>query len=281
MMCSPPHAAQPGAGSGPVEVVEIPCLSLAQMEAQLLSRLARGSPKVSYAPSAACVSTWSSGALPLAGGSSAEEQGSTNADGEESSNSSDHHEDAQDSGSRGGPATVTEKATTTLMVRNIPIKYTQETLAKEWQQHQFAWDFLYLPRGSAGENNLSYAFVNFISEAHAEAFKRKWDRTRLSRYSARKALNISAAEVQGLSANLELLRKKRARHLRIGQCEPLIVLGAAAGGGGRRMGLDAALAALAGGATPPRMPTASPAPQSHAVGLPPGLVAPPRLVLSF
>lgn len=85
-----------------------------------------------------------------------DEQSSTN-DGEESiqciddSESDDqslHHHELSD-------------AKTTLMVRNIPVLYTQEMLLEEWPSDG-SWDFLYLPRSNsgAGRFNLTYAFIN-------------------------------------------------------------------------------------------------------------------------
>jgi len=137
----------------------------------------------------------------------ADEQSSTH-DGEESiqciddSESDDqsmHHHELSD-------------AKTTLMVRNIPVLYTQEMLLEEWPSDG-SWDFLYLPRSNsgAGRFNLTYAFINFASEAHAVAFKEQWHKKRLASLSSKKALNISFAEVQGFEANLAQLKNKRTR----------------------------------------------------------------------
>jgi len=127
---------------------------------------------------------------------------------------------------------------TTLMVRNIPVMYTQNELVEEWK----AWgnfDFLYLPRTAAGKTNLSYAFINFSNDFEAEAFQAAWHKKRLTRYASRKALNVSFAEVQGLEANLMQLRKKRSRCPDATQCEPLVRIG------GCFVSLPAALEAFA------------------------------------
>ena len=58
-----------------------------------------------------------------------------------------------------------EETRTTIMIRNIPNKYTQqkllETLDSEGQQGRY--DFLYLPMDQKNNCNVGYAFINFIS----------------------------------------------------------------------------------------------------------------------
>jgi len=124
---------------------------------------------------------------------------------------------------------------TTLMIRNVPVMYTQEMLLLEWK-NEGTYDFLYLPR--TGQTNLSYAFVNFESEAHAMAFKVQWHKKRMAHFTARKPLNISFADVQGLRANLLQLKKKRARRIEMRQCQPMIIKN------GRQLDLMEALAVM-------------------------------------
>merc|ERR1719468_897647 len=106
----------------------------------------------------------------------------------------------------------------TLMVRNVPVMYTQEMLSQEWKESG-EFNFLYLPRTGSGRFNLSYAFINFVTEADALKFKNLWQKKRLAHFSCKKPLNISLAEVQGLEANLEQFNKKRAR----AECQPTII----------------------------------------------------------
>jgi len=127
---------------------------------------------------------------------------------------------------------------TTLMIRNVPVMYTQAELVEEWS-NDGTYDFLYLPR--AGNTNLSYAFVNFTSTAAAEAFQARWQKQRLGKYISQKPLNISFAEVQGLEANLWALRKKRISRLQARKCEPIILIG------GRQVPYAEAVAKLASG----------------------------------
>mmetsp|Transcript_39541 Transcript_39541/g.102311 ORF Transcript_39541/g.102311 Transcript_39541/m.102311 type:complete len:258 (-) Transcript_39541:196-969(-) len=113
---------------------------------------------------------------------------------------------------------------TTLMVRNVPVMYTQEMLLEEWK-FSGKFDFLYLPRTACGQTNLSYAFINFASEADAVAFQAAWHKKRVVQFTSRMKLSISFAEVQGLQANLTQLRKKRTRCSDPKQCQPLVLVG--------------------------------------------------------
>merc|ERR1719210_1542620 len=86
---------------------------------------------------------------------------------------------------------------TTLMVRNIPRKYTQEMLLEEWP-NLGTYDLLFSPSTPRGEGRgTNYVFVNFTSEAAAQEFRRVWDRKRLSRFPGSRALTISFAVTQG------------------------------------------------------------------------------------
>lgn len=110
---------------------------------------------------------------------------------------------------------------TTLMVRNIPVMYTQEMLLMEWPNNN-TYDFLYLPYSCSMQRNLTYAFINFTSTAAACEFKAKWQKMRLAHYMARKPLNISFADLQGRDDNLLQLKKKRFWRIKIKQCQPII-----------------------------------------------------------
>lgn len=169
------------------------------------------------------------------------------------------------------------QALTTMMVRNVPVMYTQDMLVLEWPS-SWNWDFLYLPRTCFGQSNLSFAFVNFVTEADAAAFKAFWEKRRLSHYNARKALNISYADVQGIEANLIQLKKKRVRRVKIHQCQPIIMRN------GSRIPLEDVMAEIAAKyaeAAPPPQPTApgrgpAVAPFAPSTDLPPGLVHPSK-----
>jgi hypothetical protein len=110
---------------------------------------------------------------------------------------------------------------TTLMIRNIPLTYTQEALAAEWPNNG-TYDFFYVPCSANMQRNKTYAFINFTSHQAALDFKAQWDKVRLPQFTTRKALSITCADVQGRDENLLQLFKKRHWRLKVKECQPLI-----------------------------------------------------------
>mmetsp|Transcript_72274 Transcript_72274/g.127740 ORF Transcript_72274/g.127740 Transcript_72274/m.127740 type:complete len:366 (+) Transcript_72274:96-1193(+) len=95
---------------------------------------------------------------------------------------------------------------TTMMIRNIPNRYTQRDLMKEMEGLGFGgtYDFFYLPVDKGTLCNVGYAFVNFVDPSHAqrsmEVFK---DYVFLKYRKAKgKIAAVSVAHLQGLEANI-------------------------------------------------------------------------------
>lgn len=71
---------------------------------------------------------------------------------------------------------------TTLMIKNIPNKYTSKMLlAAIDESHKSTYDFIYLPIDFKNKCNVGYAFINMVSPAHIvsfyEAFNgKKWEK---------------------------------------------------------------------------------------------------------
>lgn len=91
----------------------------------------------------------------------------------------------------------------TVMMRNLPNKYTQFMLLEELNQSGFlgAYDFLYLPIDTETDANRGYAFVNFISPAHAWMFKTTFDGQKMQRFNSDKVVLVVPAALQGFEAN--------------------------------------------------------------------------------
>jgi hypothetical protein len=118
---------------------------------------------------------------------------------------------------------------TTMMIRNIPNRYTQRELICELESLGFTgtFDFLYAPIDFGTMGNVGYAFVNFMDPIPAErcrevvdgyTFKKHQQKTRT------KVAKVSVAHLQGLQANIRHYEKSavtgRARSKR---CGPVIM----------------------------------------------------------
>jgi len=97
---------------------------------------------------------------------------------------------------------------TTMMIRNIPNRYTQKELIRELEGLGFqgTFDFFYMPMDKATMCNVGYAFVNFLQPETAqrsmvvlEQYSFKKHRKALNR---NKVATVSVAHIQGLEANL-------------------------------------------------------------------------------
>ncbi|KAL4169046.1 hypothetical protein KRP22_009975 [Phytophthora ramorum] len=94
-----------------------------------------------------------------------------------------------------------EDRRTTLMIRNIPNKYTQQMLLAEINRnHRGNYDFFYLPIDFKNKCNMGYAFINFIDAAHIEAFHNEFDGQKWTNFNSEKVCAISYARLQGKQA---------------------------------------------------------------------------------
>eukprot|EP00933_Yihiella_yeosuensis_P006502 TRINITY_DN111206_c0_g1_i1.p1 TRINITY_DN111206_c0_g1~~TRINITY_DN111206_c0_g1_i1.p1 ORF type:complete len:282 (-),score=58.95 TRINITY_DN111206_c0_g1_i1:108-953(-) len=99
---------------------------------------------------------------------------------------------------------------TTVMLRNIPNKFTQSQLLEEIDAEGFAglYDFFYLPMDLRNKANVGYAFMNFLMEEDAGRFREVFEGHQFGRFRSQKVASVSPAHVQGLAKNLAQLQKK-------------------------------------------------------------------------
>ncbi|CAH0488537.1 unnamed protein product [Peronospora farinosa] len=94
-----------------------------------------------------------------------------------------------------------EDKRTTLMIRNIPNKYTQQMLLTEINRnHRGNYDFFYLPIDFKNKCNMGYAFINFIEAARIEAFHEEFNGQKWTNFNSEKVCAISYARLQGKQA---------------------------------------------------------------------------------
>jgi len=120
------------------------------------------------------------------------------------------HDDAPD---RRGPAGVDEAQSkfTTVMLRNIPNKYTREMIIQQLNR-EFAgtYDFLYLPIDFKNKCNVGYAFINFRNGDTCSVFVSQFNgvdvRKCLPGLNSKKIVEVTPARVQGFTENVRRLK---------------------------------------------------------------------------
>jgi len=100
---------------------------------------------------------------------------------------------------------------TTVMLRNIPNKYTREMLIKQLSiDFKGRFDFMYLPIDFKNKCNVGYGFINFRTAETCEKFVQQFNgvevRKCLPGLNSKKIAEVTPARVQGLPENVRRLR---------------------------------------------------------------------------
>jgi hypothetical protein len=113
---------------------------------------------------------------------------------------------------------------TTLMIRNVPRKYTQRQLLTDLLAacDFTGWaDFFYLPTDLGTCRNLGYCFLNFVCPLRAAEVKNALHKLRLSS-GAKSGLSIGYADFQGLDENLRNVRRSLMHRIKNREYRPLV-----------------------------------------------------------
>ena len=98
---------------------------------------------------------------------------------------------------------------TTLIIRNIPNKYTIKLLTKEINQHFYGkFDVIYLPLDIINKTNLGYGFINFIDPIHIIYFYDEFIGKKWNNFNSDKKCNLAYAKIQGKNEILKYIYKK-------------------------------------------------------------------------
>ncbi|KAL0786202.1 hypothetical protein Bca101_002448 [Brassica carinata] len=90
---------------------------------------------------------------------------------------------------------------TTLIIKNIPNKYTYKMLVAEIdEKHKGDYDFLCLPIDFKNKCNMGYAFVNMVSPLHIVPFQQTFNGKIWEKFNSGKVASLAYAEIQGKSA---------------------------------------------------------------------------------
>lgn len=94
---------------------------------------------------------------------------------------------------------------TTVMVRNVPSRYTQQKLMREINSMGFLgkYDFFYLPVQPHGRGNRGFAFANFSSSEAAEQFYGCLNGKPLRHFAQDMPVAVLPADMQGFEKNAE------------------------------------------------------------------------------
>ncbi|KAF4373220.1 protein MEI2-like 2 [Cannabis sativa] len=94
-----------------------------------------------------------------------------------------------------------EDARTTLMIKNIPNKYTSKMLLAAIDEfHRGTYDFLYLPIDFKNKCNVGYAFINMVSPAHIIPFYKAFNGKKWEKFNSEKVASLAYARIQGKAA---------------------------------------------------------------------------------
>ncbi|KAK9748240.1 hypothetical protein RND81_02G045200 [Saponaria officinalis] len=90
---------------------------------------------------------------------------------------------------------------TTLMIKNIPNKYTSKMLlATIDEHHRGKYDFIYLPIDFKNKCNMGYAFINMIDPIQIVAFHKTFEGRKWEKFNSEKVASIAYARIQGKGA---------------------------------------------------------------------------------
>ncbi|XP_075668275.1 protein MEI2-like 2 [Castanea sativa] len=94
-----------------------------------------------------------------------------------------------------------EDTRTTLMIKNIPNKYTSKMLlAAIDENHRGTYDFLYLPIDFKNKCNVGYAFINMVSPSHIIPFYQAFNGKKWEKFNSEKVASLAYARIQGKAA---------------------------------------------------------------------------------
>ncbi|KAK9056016.1 hypothetical protein SSX86_027103 [Deinandra increscens subsp. villosa] len=97
--------------------------------------------------------------------------------------------------------TSREDTRTTLMIKNIPNKYTSKMLlAAIDENHSGTYDFLYLPIDFKNKCNVGYAFINMLSPTHIIPFYQAFNGKKWEKFNSEKVASLAYARIQGKTA---------------------------------------------------------------------------------
>ena len=98
---------------------------------------------------------------------------------------------------------------TTLIIRNIPIRYSISILIKELNNKFFnKFDVVYLPKDHTNNYNLGFGFINFIEPIHLVLFCDKYEGKKWNCFNSNKRCHLAYSKYQGKKDLIKYIYKK-------------------------------------------------------------------------
>jgi len=143
-------------------------------------------------------------------GADSDEEESSEESSEPNSDRAEATHSAEELGPQANPGlNEPELMETTVMIRNIPNKYTQARMLAVLLDRANAvgrFDYLYMPMDLRHKCNVGYGFINFRCPADAHDFKNRFCGFQLPDTKSKKIFEVSFAKTQGLEANVREVR---------------------------------------------------------------------------
>ena len=103
---------------------------------------------------------------------------------------------------------------TTLIIRNIPNKYTIQLFENEINKYFYGkYDILYLPLDFVNKTNLGFGFINFIDPIHILYFFSEFIGKKWNIFNSDKRCQLAYAKIQGKNALLKYICKKNVNNI--------------------------------------------------------------------
>mmetsp|Transcript_8652 Transcript_8652/g.31899 ORF Transcript_8652/g.31899 Transcript_8652/m.31899 type:complete len:1084 (-) Transcript_8652:411-3662(-) len=111
---------------------------------------------------------------------------------------------------------------TTLMLRNIPNKYSQSMLLEKIDEtHKECYDFFYLPIDFKNKCNMGYAFINMLDTHHVLSFYSHFNGKGWEKFNSEKVATVSYGRIQGRDALKDHFQNSSLMHEEK-RCRPII-----------------------------------------------------------
>ena len=113
---------------------------------------------------------------------------------------------------------------TTLMIRNIPLRFTPVSFRELVDEEGFSgrYDYLYMPMDFRSHRSLGYCFINFYEAESASEFTTKFSDRMFPSTNSDKVLAISAAARQGLHANVSSFKQSTLKQMPKMEFRPVV-----------------------------------------------------------